>query len=206
MFTVVGCCARGTKAEARRRHLLEVARGLFIENGFHQTGIAQIASSSGVKVGQIYRDFESKEAIIVAICEADMIGWLEPDLLADAVAAGDHDAIRAWVTRFKTQDEPLDECRLLSEIIAEAARNPRIAEVYRKLDTQMRESLMSALRTLAPHRAIGDIDAVVEIVLALGIGGICRRIAHPEMAADKLARTIEFALAAAIDSLEREAA
>ena len=48
-----------SRADLRRSHLLETARQLFAERGFHQTGMAQIAAASGIKVGQIYRDFES---------------------------------------------------------------------------------------------------------------------------------------------------
>lgn len=68
---------RGERADNRRRHLLDVARRLFIDQGFHQTGVAQIAAESGIKVGQIYRDFASKEAIIAAICESNVEAWLE---------------------------------------------------------------------------------------------------------------------------------
>src|SRR3546814_6846394 len=74
----------GERARARRDRLLQVARTLFIEQGFHQTGTAQIAAASGIAVGQMYRDFKNKEAIIAAICEADVEAWLEEKALADA--------------------------------------------------------------------------------------------------------------------------
>ena len=56
-----------TRAEQRRARIIAAARTLFAENGFHNTGIAQIAKQSGVLVGQIYRDFANKEEIVVAI-------------------------------------------------------------------------------------------------------------------------------------------
>src|SRR3546814_14249999 len=83
----------GERARARRDRLRQVARTLFIEQGFHQTGTAQIAAASGIAVGQMYRDFKNKEAIIAAICEADVEAWLEEKALADAVAARDLKAI-----------------------------------------------------------------------------------------------------------------
>src|SRR3546814_10817567 len=58
---------RGPRSAARRQHILATTRDLFVKRGFHQTGMAQIASSSGIAVGQIYRDFANKEAIIAAI-------------------------------------------------------------------------------------------------------------------------------------------
>src|SRR3546814_1502891 len=47
---------RGPRSAARRQHILATTRDLFVKRGFHQTGMAQIASSSGIAVGQIYRD------------------------------------------------------------------------------------------------------------------------------------------------------
>ncbi|WP_158298541.1 MULTISPECIES: TetR/AcrR family transcriptional regulator [unclassified Sphingobium] len=171
----------GTRADARRRHLLDVARTLFIEQGFHQTGIAQIASVSGIKVGQIYRDFESKEAIIAAICEADVITWLEEDVLAGAVAAGDMVAVRAWLTRFGGQKDTADDFRLVTEILAEAGRNPRIAQIYRCLDDRVGKSLSAALVALAPHGTGScTIESLVELILTLGAGTACRQIVHKE--------------------------
>src|SRR3546814_1017361 len=77
---------RGPRSAARRQHILATTRDLFVKRGFHQTGMAQIASSSGIAVGQIYRDFANKEAIIAAICEADLAEWLEEETLETAVA------------------------------------------------------------------------------------------------------------------------
>ena len=47
------------KALLRREKIVSAARRLFIANGFHATGVAQIAKESGIAVGQIYRDFSS---------------------------------------------------------------------------------------------------------------------------------------------------
>src|SRR3546814_21157826 len=76
---------RGPRSAARRQHILATTRDLFVKRGFHRTGMAQIASSSGIAVGQIYRDFANKEAIIAAICEADLAEWLEDETLETAV-------------------------------------------------------------------------------------------------------------------------
>jgi AcrR family transcriptional regulator len=173
--------AQGVRAEVRRRHLLDVARTLFIERGFHQTGIAQIASVSGIKVGQIYRDFESKEAIIAAICEADVATWLEEDVLAGAVASGDRVTIRAWLTRFGGQEDTADDFPLVTEILAETGRNPRIAQIYKSLDDRVGKSLSAALAALIPGNSGScTIESLTELILTLGAGRACRRIVQKE--------------------------
>ena len=75
----VFCCTAPSRADARRDKLLDAARTLFAERGFHSTGVAQIASASGVKVGQIYRDFANKEEIVAAIAVRDLEQFLAED-------------------------------------------------------------------------------------------------------------------------------
>lgn len=185
----------GERARSRRSHLLEVARTLFIEQGFHQTGIAQIATVSGIAVGQMYRDFENKEAIIEAICEADVNAWLDEKVLAEAVIARDLDAVRAWLERFGTRSQPEGRYRLVAEILAEADRNPRVADIYRRVDAQVRQSLSDALTDLAPEgTSAKHVGAVAEYILTLGAGAACRRIAHPQQCAEQISRFVDAAI------------
>ncbi|WP_051768281.1 TetR/AcrR family transcriptional regulator [Sphingobium sp. DC-2] len=175
----------------RRRHLLDVARRLFISQGFHQTGVAQIATESGIKVGQIYRDFQSKEAIIAAICDMDMAAWLEEDVLAAAVKDGDLPAIRSWLTRFN-QPGDMEEYRLLAEIMAEAGRNPSVAESFSATDRRVRNSLSAALVAILPGQTDpAVIESLAELVLTLGIGLASRRIVQGEDRCSLGSRIIE---------------
>lgn len=185
----------GERARLRRDHLLQVARALFIKQGFHQTGIAQIATVSGIAVGQMYRDFENKEAIIEAICEADVEAWLEESALADAVARRDLGAIRTWLERFGTRCQPEDMCCLVAEIIAEAGRNPRVADIYRRVDARVRQSLSAALAALATDGTSPEhVAAVAEYILTFGAGGVYRRIVHPQQCAEQIDRFVDAAL------------
>ena len=185
------CCSRRTpRADERRRHLLDTARTLFADNGFHQTGMAQIAAASGIKVGQIYRDFASKEDIIAAIASEDVEAWLQEDCVRAAIARDDHQAIRDWINRFHACDEPVEECRMMTEIMAEAARNPRMAHIYRDIDNRVRSSLHAALEALGVD-CVGIVgrEVLVDLVLALGLGSMMRRIIHPETDCQKLAES-----------------
>lgn len=183
------CCSRRTpRADERRRHLLDTARTLFANNGFHRTGMAQIATASGIKVGQIYRDFASKEDIIAAIASEDVEAWLQEDCVRAAIARDDHQAIRDWINRFYACDEPVEECRMMTEIMAEAARNPRVADIYREIDNRIRCSLHAAFEALGVDCVgIVDRDVLVDLVLALGLGSMMRRIVQPEIDCQKLA-------------------
>ena len=54
------------KADKRRR-ILDAALGLFAERGFHGTAVPLVAGRAEVGAGTIYRFFESKEEIALAL-------------------------------------------------------------------------------------------------------------------------------------------
>src|SRR5215467_1979065 len=57
--------------EARRRHVREAALACFKRKGFHQASMADICAEAGMSPGNVYRYYDSKEAIIAAIAEED---------------------------------------------------------------------------------------------------------------------------------------
>ena len=59
-----------TRGEVTRTKLLQVAHGLFLENGFHGTSMRDIADAAGIAVGGIYNHFSDKEAIFAAVLDA----------------------------------------------------------------------------------------------------------------------------------------
>lgn len=181
-YLQAGRACRATRADQRRGHLLGVARTLFTEHGFHATGVAQIAAVSGIRVGQIYRDFSGKEEIIAALVEADLADFLDEEGLAAALARGEPAAIRAWIDRLVRVDEPIEECRLMAEIVAEAGRNPRIAEVHHAIDARVRASLAAALAALVPGEdRTGQRARLTDLVMVFGTGLMNRRIADPAL-------------------------
>lgn len=62
---------------------METARELFFEQGYAQTGIAQILKVSGVNSGSLYHFFPSKEDLLAAVLE-NYKALLEPRVLAPA--------------------------------------------------------------------------------------------------------------------------
>ena len=164
------------RAAERRQHILDTSRRLFIENGFHRTGVAQISAVSGVKVGQIYRDFSSKEDIIAAIALRDLSQFLDEAGLERAIQAGDMAAVRQWILAFVTYDEDVDGYRLMPEIMAESSRNPRIARLQEEISGRVKHALAMALAAWAPGRSRETARSeLADLILTLG-GGLCQSI------------------------------
>ena len=54
----------------RRALLLDAARSVFAERGYHAAGVADVITAAGVARGTFYNYFESKRAIFQAVLEA----------------------------------------------------------------------------------------------------------------------------------------
>lgn len=171
---------RAAKAMKRRDHILEISRDLFVKHGFHGTGVAQIAAATGVKVGQIYRDFSCKEDIIAALARRDFSQFLDEVNLNEAIAAGDRAAIREWILSFTRYDEDVDGYRLMPEIMAESARNPRIALLQEEMRAQVRGALIAALAACAPDDRLAPLlGDLADLIATLG-SGLCQWIVMAE--------------------------
>ena len=190
----------GNRAAQRRRRITDAARKLFVLNGFHATGMAQLARESGIAIGQIYRDFCSKEDIVAALVEVDCGRLMMYETLEAAIAARDPDAVRAWLRDYLDPGDDRDGARIFSEIIAESARNPRIAAIFAHLHQQLRGHLHAALALLAPGPERADRrDLMTEALIALSIGMFQYGLVDP-------GRPVEPVLGALTRAMERELA
>ncbi len=82
--------AKRVRDALRRDQIVAAARRCVVRNGFHAASMAQIARQAQLSVGQIYRSFPSKEAIIHAIVERIVNRRLE------WLAGGGTQQVRAW--------------------------------------------------------------------------------------------------------------
>ena len=65
------------KREASRRRILESARNIFFRNGFEAANLDEVASEAGVAKGTIYRYFESKAELYVAVLSQNADAFVE---------------------------------------------------------------------------------------------------------------------------------
>ena len=172
------------RAAARREQIRAAAAECFCRHGFHGTSIAQISKAAGMSVGHIYHYFENKEAIIAEIVAQDLERLLNLNLELRSA----HDVKDAIIERTAESVEGnLDPAvaGLKLEIIAEAARNPSVAEAVRSADRQCRESLAKTVRDVRRAQGHEDADAViagmVEVLAAMFQGLLIRSVRNPEL-------------------------
>lgn len=60
---------RQSRGEATRADIIQVARRLFSEYGYHRTGLSDIQSATGLTKGAFYHHFRSKEDLALGVLE-----------------------------------------------------------------------------------------------------------------------------------------
>lgn len=199
------CCgAIKNKAEQRRERVTSAARKLFIDNGFHATGIAQIAKESGVAVGQLYRDFSCKEDIVAAIVNTDCRTFMACESLRTAIENGDQIRTREWIHQFiGTDEDDEDGERLFAEIIAEAGRNARIAAIFNDINDDMRILMLDALAMLAPDDSLAERRvALADTVLTMSLGLMLHHLIRPRLDVSPLLAALHAIVDREIDALQ----
>lgn len=168
--------------ESRRQQILDAACDQVRQSGFHGASMADIAKAAGLSVGQIYRYFENKEAIIAAIVAQDLAEMRDkfaelesqPGTLLDAI--DDH------------LPESIDKCfdprraALALEVVAEAARNPKVAAIVRSADEQERVLARTMMeRNRKPEWSDAEFQARCEVIGLMFDGLLMRGVNHPDL-------------------------
>nr|WP_298728248.1 TetR/AcrR family transcriptional regulator [uncultured Steroidobacter sp.] len=160
--------------QLRRDQIVSAARACVVRHGFHGASMGQVAAEAAMSVGQIYRYFPSKEAIVHAIVErmvARRLQWMM-----------DRDRQIDFAARFANRPhlEPCEEERservLLLEITAEATRNPAVAEIVRAADRRLRGQAVELVRCNYPELSEEEAAARVEFVTVLSEGSAFRSV------------------------------
>ena len=177
------------RADSRRQQILAAAARCFCDHGFHGASIAQISKIAGMSPGHIYHYFDNKDAIIGAIVAQDLEHRLALTEILREVA-NTRCELRAHVAQaIKKQLDP-HAAALKVEIVAEAGRNPMVAEIVREADAIGRKGLAAVIREIRLRSGHTDdestIDGILELFSALFGGVLLRSITNPRLDAEAL--------------------
>jgi AcrR family transcriptional regulator len=188
--------------DARQRQILDAALGCFSENGFHQTGMADIVKRSGLSHGAVYLYFQSKDDIIEALA---VDRHRQEAILSAVVTAEAEDPIatlRALVRAYALwlSDPRAEQTRRVSvNGWSEALRNERVLagvilgiDVPRRMITDLIERAQSKglwSRDVSP-------DAVARTLVALFQGFLLQKVWNEPLDIDLIVVTVDQMLAA----------
>lgn len=146
-----GPASASARAEAQRVRILDAAQRCFITHGFHAASISEIAAEAGISQGLIYRYFENKRAMILALIErqlaADQQSIAQTPLSHD-MAEGLLASYQLWARgeSLGRHDTAIASVALYAEITAEAQRDPVVAQVLRRHDKLTTDTVRQWLR------------------------------------------------------------
>jgi len=167
--------------EARRQQILDAACDCVRQAGFHGASMAEIAKAAGLSVGQIYRYFENKEAIIAAIVAQDLAEMREKFAEMESRPGSLVDALSEHLPEAVDKCFDLGRAALTLEVLAEASRNPKVAAILRAADAQERVYAQAMLdRSRKPEWTDAEFQARCEAVGLLFDGMIIRAVNHPD--------------------------
>jgi AcrR family transcriptional regulator len=143
---------KATGRDARRQAILDIARDVFMQDGFAASSMSSIAARLGGSKGTLYNYFSSKEELFIAMVQ-DQCDRNHALLFDFDAAGGDFiEVLRRLGERFvriMLSDDMLDMHRL---VIAEAARFPELGKALYEAGPKRGHARLSAFLRAEMHR------------------------------------------------------
>ena len=171
---------------ARREHILDAAEACFAQTGFHRTTMHDICKLAGVSPGALYVYFDSKEALIEGLTERDRLEFAERFALV--VEASNFLAALRELGDYYMQADRSMKARIGVEIGLEATRNPRIGEIYKRFDDEVKDNFERLFRRLAAEGLIApamDIPTLANAVSIIADGMFWRHATRNDTASSQ---------------------
>lgn len=169
----------------KRGAILDAFEQCIASTGFHRTTMQDVAHALGMSVGNLYRYFDSKEALVSGLVERD-----RERLRADFEATADAPDLMGALHQLGRKhfvEEPRERAMQIVQIWAEAMSSPKVAKLCIGIEHECSAQLH---RLLERAKAAGEIHPlldtykIVSVMMALGDGMIQRRALDPNFEAE----------------------
>ncbi len=169
--------------ETRRQQIIDASAACFARGGFHRTTMQDICGEAGLSPGALYRYFDSKEEIILAMCDRghdEDVATIRETMELEDTSKVFGELIRIYFSGI----EDHEFCALMAELLSEATRNEKIGDSLREGWNKIMEP-MAALMTKAQGR--GDVSpaldpsAIAAVMMGVYQGLVLQHLIHPEM-------------------------
>lgn len=131
--------------DGRIAEILGSIRKAFIEKGFDGASMQDLARSAGMSVGNFYRYFPSKDAIVEGLVAWDM-DEIDRDFSQILQSPDPMAVLRNVLAEHVMESRCDDDGALWIEICAAAKRKPRIAEVSARMEGAIVDRLVSVFQ------------------------------------------------------------
>ena len=178
---------RITRAERQaqtRERLVEVARDLFLTEGYAATPLDKVAVAAGFSKGAVYSNFGGKDDLCLAVLDTiheEVAGAVLGSL------SGTDDLDEALTTFDRWADARIgdpDWSALEAEFAARSRRDPHLREALSARNARIRGLISEALRSTCEEHGLQlplTYDAAADALFSLGVGLGLQRSLDPAM-------------------------
>jgi AcrR family transcriptional regulator len=157
--------------ERRRQDIIEAAYDIFSEQGYHATGIADIAARLDIGHGTFYRYFENKRDILDHVFDYGVTRMLKLVVTERLPEAHTRQQLREQLTALGN--------RIFTEIVDKDPRLPRMMLLE-----------VTAIDVELMQRVLGLIDSVNALLAPFIENGVRRGFLNPAMDSESAARAL----------------
>jgi AcrR family transcriptional regulator len=170
---------RRLRAADRRAQLLEVARRVFGNSGFHGVSMDDVAKEAGVTKPILYDHFPSKKELYLELLDEDLSALHDAVKQALDSPVGNRERIlRSFQAYFDFVDEQADGFRLLMQETVGAERD------FRERVAQTRDRILGEVADLIVRESNGRLDRAHAETVALALIGMVETVAQRQPGGD----------------------
>ena len=150
----------------------------FLERGYHQTGVRDIAARAGVSLGNLYNHFRGKHDVLVEIAMLER-REMEPFLKILNSKAPAPKVLKKFIRAYAKYLAAPENVILTLEISSEAVRQPDIAQLFVENRSSMTDALETVIRrgtTDGDLRAVPDPLQASQLVIEVLEGSAYRSV------------------------------
>jgi AcrR family transcriptional regulator len=173
MATIKTTSKRRMRGPERKAQLLAVARKVFGRAGFHDVSMDDVAREAGVTKPILYDHFPSKEALYLALLDADAEALEQRVHAALLAKTGNRERIsQSFQAYFDFVDEHAEGFRLVMQ------ETVGTQDLFRSKVGGVRERILGEVSDLIVRESRGQIDRRDADTVALGLVGMAETVAR----------------------------
>lgn len=180
------------QAEHRATEILDGVREAFAEKGFDGASMQDLARACGISVGNFYRYFPSKAAIVAALVTRDL-AEVESEFSKILESADPMAGLRAAIRNRVEADQCKADGQIWAEVTAASLRKPEIADITRQMETEILRYLtivFARVKGIPPEEARQRYAAHGSLLMMMIRASAMHRAAEPDPQGNLMTLTI----------------
>lgn len=174
--------SRAARQAETRRRLIDVARRMFLDDGYAATSLDKVAVEAGYSKGAVYSNFSGKEELCLAVLDSLHERQVEGVVSAFS-GEGDLDARIDAFAQWARANVGRPRAMALEVELAVAARHSAyVAEELRRRHREIRSATAGLIREVVEGEGLRlaySYEEAATVLLSLGVGlGALRSIDH----------------------------